>query len=203
MCRDGADDANTDDECAVLAQTTQTQTTSVPCWRRRSDQTTSAPSRRRRPKPTTPGAVMAPTSFSISHSLSHALSISLGVKTEWCQHVSAGGSARGREGTRGHYALTHTHTRLRHPHKTNSLLHGAHNRPLSCTVAASATQCWEAGLRNKLTGSSDANHCLTDLSANLSDLARCKPFFLRPCGSAWPSAFSPGMLCSVSSETAL
>ena len=26
-CRDGADDANTDDECAVLAQTTQTQTT--------------------------------------------------------------------------------------------------------------------------------------------------------------------------------
>ena len=178
VCRDGADDTNTDDECAVLAQTTQTQTTSVPCWRRRPEQTTSAPSRRRRPKPTTQvPRWRQPLSPSLMHSLSHALSISLGVKTEWCQHVSAGGSARGREGTRGHYALTHTHTRLRHPHKTNSLLHGAHNRPLSCTVAASATQCWEAGLRNKLTGSSDANHCLTDLSANLSDLARCKPFF--------------------------
>ena len=32
MCRDGAD---AEEECAVMAQTTQTQTTSVPCWRRR------------------------------------------------------------------------------------------------------------------------------------------------------------------------
>ena len=156
MCRDGADDTNTDDECAVLAQTTQTQTTSVPCWRRRSDQTTSAPSRRRRPKPTTPGAVMAPTSFSISHSLSHALSISLGVKTEWCQHVSAGGSARGREGTRGHYALLHTH-QAPTPRKTNSLLHGAHNQKpqhhVSTLRAKLASELYRCSLGNIVLGS--------------------------------------------------
>ena len=105
MCRDGADDANTDDECAVLAQTTQTQTTcAVLAQTTRTDDQCAVTAQTT--KADDAGAVMAPTSFSISH----ALSISLGVKTEWCQHVSAGGSARGREGTRGHYALTHTHT---------------------------------------------------------------------------------------------